>query len=68
METWNEKLKNVRISMGLSQQAVAEKLRIGRACYAHYEQGVREPTLALLKAICDLLDISADYLIGRTDF
>ena len=54
--------------MGLSQQAVAEKLRIGRACYAHYEQGVREPTLALLKAICDLLDISADYLIGRTDF
>ena len=61
-------MKNVRISMGLSQQAVAEKLRIGRACYAHYEQGVREPTLALLKAICDLLDISADYLIGRTDF
>ncbi len=68
METWNEKLKNARISIGLSQQAVADKLKIGRACYAHYEQGVREPTLALLKDICDFFDVSADYLIGRTEY
>lgn len=68
METWNEKLKTARITMGLSQQAVADKLQIGRGCYAHYEQGVREPTLALLKEICDFFDVSADYLIGRSDY
>ncbi len=67
MEIWNERLKNARISVGLSQQAVSDKLGIGRACYAHYEQGVRDLPIALIKPICELLDISADFLFGLTD-
>lgn len=68
MDTWNERLKNARLAMGISQQTVAEKLEIGRACYSHYEQGIREPSIDVLKRICDFFDVSADYLIGRTDY
>lgn len=65
---WNEKLKQARTAQGLSQQNVADKLGVTRGCYANYEQGQREPTLAILKHMCDVLDVSADYLLGRTDF
>lgn len=67
METWNEKIKEARRAKGWSQQKVADILGVTRACFSNYEQGTREPTLALLKAICETLDISADYLIGLTD-
>ncbi len=62
---YNERIKNARISKELKQEEVARLLGITRGCYAHYEQGVREPSLDLLKKICDVLDVSADYLLGR---
>ena len=68
MDKWNDKLQQARINKGISQQEVSNALGITRGCYAHYEQGVREPSIDLLKRICDYFDISADYLIGRTDY
>ena len=67
MEEWYNRLKNARISMGLSQQEISDKLGLTRSCYAHYEQGVRDLPLSLIKTVCKLLDISADYLFGITD-
>ena len=67
METWNEKIREARRAKGWSQQKVADILGVTRACFSNYEQGTREPTIALLKAICGILDISADYLIGLAD-
>lgn len=63
---WNEKLYYARIKKGFSQQETATAVGITRACYAHYEQGVREPSLELLKKICTVLDISVDYLLDDT--
>lgn len=63
----NERLKQIRIEKGLTIKAVAEMLGITFSAYAHYEQGIREPSISVLKKICDIFDVSADYLIGRTD-
>ena len=65
---WNEKLKQARETKQLTQIQVANNLKISRGAYANYEQGVHEPSLEMLRKICDLLDISADYLIGRIDY
>lgn len=64
---WNEKLKQARTEKGISQQEAAKSLQMSRTCYANYEQGTREPSFDALKRICDFYDLSADYLIGRTD-
>ena len=64
---WNEKLRQLRKEKGVSQEVAAKELQLSRTCYAGYEQGIREPSLDTLKRICDYFDISADYLIGRTD-
>ena len=35
---------------------------------SRYEDGTREPSIDMLKKLCDLYDVSADFLIGRTDY
>ena len=65
---YNERIKNARLNKGLSQEEVAKSLEITRGCYAHYEQGIREPSIDLIKKLCILLDVSADYLIGLSDY
>lgn len=63
----NERLRELRLEKGLTAKEVATKLGMTLGAYAHYEQGVREPSIAILKKLCDLFEVSADYLIGRTD-
>ena len=59
-----EKIKELRIENGLSQQKVAETIGVTRSAYSNYEQGLREPDLNTLKKICLLLNVSSDYLLG----
>lgn len=65
--TFGEKLRELRLQKELSMRQVAEAININERTYNHYELGDREPSLEMLKAICDFYDISADYLIGRTE-
>lgn len=65
---WNDKLKQARIEQGMSQREAAEKLNISRTGLANYEQGTREPSFDVLRRICSLYDISADYLLGLTEY
>lgn len=67
MESFNEKLKQLRIERALSQNTVAEKLGLTRAAYANYEQGIREPSYEILKKICQFYEVTSDYLIGLSD-
>ena len=62
-----ERLKELRLSRGLTQKAIAEQLGMSTRAYSHYEIGDRDPSIELLIAFCDYFDVSADYLIGRTD-
>lgn len=63
----NERLKELRVERKMSQRQVAEYLGISTRAYSHYEIGDREPSVSLLIKLCDLYDVTADYLIGRTD-
>lgn len=64
---FSQRLKELRIEKGIGQKEIANFLNITRSGYSNYEQGTREPSLELLKLICDFFDVSADYLIGRSD-
>lgn len=35
--------------------------------YQHYEGGSRRPNYEILAAIADYLEVTTDYLLGRTD-
>ena len=60
-------IKELRIAKGLTIQQVATAIDVNVRAYNYYEQSAREPSLETLKKICDFFDVSADYLLGRTD-
>jgi len=64
MKSINEKIKDLRISNSYSQQFVADYLKIDRSNYSKYELGKLELGLTMLKQLCLLYNVSADYLLG----
>ena len=67
MTVFSQRLKELRLEKGLSLRALAKRLDIPYSTYTHYERGEREPPLDVLVLICDLFNVSADYLLGRVD-
>lgn len=59
--------KRLRISAGLTQVEMAEKLKISRSTIGMYETGAREPDFETLEKIADFFNVDIDYLLGRTD-
>ncbi len=61
-------LKRLRETSGLSQQALAEKLRVTQRKISYWESGKIEPDLEFLWRIADFFDLSVDELIGRREY
>jgi transcriptional regulator with XRE-family HTH domain len=67
MENFSKKLKELRNEKKLTCKEVAEAIGLTKNAITNYESGIREPSLPILKSLCDFYDVTADYLIGRTD-
>ena len=61
-------LRNIRKKRGLNQQKVALDLHISRESLSYYENGNREPSLALLVEMSKYFNVSIDYLITGKEF
>ena len=62
-----KRLKEVRLERGMSQAQVSKTLGLSRNAYTNYELGLREPSISILKQLCEIFEVSADYLIGLSD-
>lgn len=58
-------LKALREAKGMTQQDVANLLRVSRSTYAKWEIGKREPDNSILLDVADLFQVTTDYLLGR---
>lgn len=66
-EKFNENLKTARERRGLSQKDIAESIGVAKSTYSLYESGNREPNVQTIKKIADVLNVSADELLGIDD-
>ena len=66
MET-HEILKNLREDRDLTQQNVADILKIGRTMYRRYETGETEIPVRHLKVLCTFYGVTSDYILGLTN-
>lgn len=64
---FSRRLEKLRCLAGMTQKIFSEKLNLPRAVYASYERGDREPPMKNLIKIADGLNVSLDWLCGRTD-
>ncbi len=67
MSKLSARLKELRTEKRLTLKQLACALSIPLQTYANYEHGTREPPIDLLISMCDFFNVSADYLIGRSD-
>ncbi|EGW39356.1 helix-turn-helix transcriptional regulator [Desulfosporosinus sp. OT] len=65
--TFGQRMKNAREEKGLTQKELAEILFLGESTISFYESDKREPKFDILYKISEALEISVDYLIGRTN-
>ncbi|WP_216936944.1 MULTISPECIES: helix-turn-helix domain-containing protein [unclassified Acinetobacter] len=61
------RLKEVRRTRKLTQQELAEKTGIPVTSIAHFESGSRKPSLENFYKLIVVLNISADYILGRCE-
>jgi len=67
VKTFSDRLKAMRETRGMSQADLAKKTRLQPTAISHFETGARSPSFDNLRRLADALNVSTDYLIGRSD-
>ena len=57
----------VKIS-GLSRGEIAKRADVSGTTVRRYMNGETYPSLKMLVKLCDILDVTADYLLGMTEY
>ena len=58
-----EQLKKARLTIGYTQQQVADAMGITNSAYCGYETGKRQPDVAKIKQLATILHTSGDILL-----
>lgn len=64
MEIVSKILIELRKEKGLTQQEVADYLKIDRSNYSKYELAKLEINIDMLRKLSKLYDVSTDYILG----
>ena len=64
---YTKRLRDLREDKDLKQDDIARILKITRQQYQLYESGKRKLPIDLLTELCKFYNVSADFLIGRTN-
>ena len=61
------KIRDLREDADLTQQQVADVLGTSQTMYARYERGANELPIHHLLKLCELYNVSSDYILGMSD-
>ncbi len=67
-KVFGERLKELRVQEGLSQLEMAKLLGTSQASLSKWENDVQEPCIEDIVKICNTLNVSCDYILGRQDW
>lgn len=67
MFDFGKRLKEIRISKGLTQKELAVLINSTERGIQRYESGERKPNFEAIIALATTLEVSADYLLGLSD-
>lgn len=68
MIPFSERFKKLRQEQGLSQQQLADALKLSKSSVNMYERGEREPGFETISAISDFFQVDIDYLLGKSSY
>jgi transcriptional regulator with XRE-family HTH domain len=67
MTKWNDRLKTRMKERKTTQEDLAAILNISQSSVGHYVSGRRNPRKDVLEKIADELEVSMDWLLGKTE-
>ncbi len=65
-DQFGDRLIAAREARGLNQTELAQRAGLQPAAIGHFERNRRKPSFANVRALAKALNISSDYLLGRT--
>ncbi len=68
MKVFGERLKELRTEKHLKQTDIAKALNVSGNTVHAWEADKQEPSMATLLKLSEILDVSLDYLLGKTDY
>ena len=63
-----ERLTEIRVENKISQQKFAKMCNVEQSCVSKWERGATLPNAEMIVIICKVLHVSADYLLGISDY
>ena len=67
MPDFAERIRDLRLSNGMTQAAVGKIIGVRPDAICVYEKGKHYPEVRNLIILADYFGVSTDYLLGRTD-
>ncbi len=67
MANFAERIKELRLARGMSQDALGKVVGVKKFSISGYENGKNFPEVPGLMGLADYFGVSTDYLLGRTD-
>ena len=68
MKLFGERLKEIRLEKGLKQADIAKSLNISGNTVHAWETDKQEPSMTTILKLSEILEVSLDYLFGKTDY
>ncbi|MBC2148135.1 helix-turn-helix domain-containing protein [Listeria booriae] len=62
-----ERIKHARKNKNLTQKQLAQKIHVSSQVMSNFERGYTEISAEQIKNIAEVLDVTADYLLGKTN-
>ena len=62
-----QRLRELRLEKGLTQQELGEKISLTQTTIGKYERGELEPSIDILERLASFFQCSIDFLIGFSD-
>jgi len=64
MDKFAVRLKELRCERGLTQKQLAEMVNTTDDSIFSWEKGRSQPSIEMLRFLCEALNVTSDYLIG----
>lgn len=64
---FSEKITALRKNRNLTQEQLAEKLNVSRQSISKWESGQTTPDLEKVVALCEIFDVTTDYLLKPSE-
>lgn len=64
---FSKRLRSLREMKGITRKELAEMIGISESTLQRWERGITLPSLKYIKKLAIALEVSEDYLIGKSD-